>query len=90
MCLWDGMVMGLCGVVWCDDGESIAATGTGPVDAAYVAVAKALNIDNIKLLEFSVRRHSPAHRQADMAGRHGRQAGRPRAEVVVGWCLVVR
>ncbi|GAB5030349.1 2-isopropylmalate synthase [Nannochloropsis oceanica] len=32
----------------------MAATGTGPVDAAYVAVTKALGIDKIKLLEFAV------------------------------------
>lgn len=31
-----------------------AATGTGPVDAAYVAVDKALGIGSIKLLEFAV------------------------------------
>ena len=33
-----------------------ASTGTGPVDAAYVAVTKALGIENIKLLEFAVSR----------------------------------
>ena len=32
----------------------IAATGTGPVDAAYVAVTKALGVEHIKLLEFAV------------------------------------
>lgn len=36
----------------------IASTGTGPVDAAYVAVTKALGIENIKLLEFAVSRYA--------------------------------
>jgi len=36
--------------------NTTAATGTGPVDAAYVAVTKALGIDGIRLLEFAVSR----------------------------------
>lgn len=67
---WDGD-----GLMWCGANHVLAATGTGPVDAAYVAVAKALNIDNIKLLEFSVRRHSPADRQTGTAGRQAEGCG---------------
>jgi 2-isopropylmalate synthase len=32
----------------------VASTGTGPVDAAYEAVDKAIGLENIKLLEFAV------------------------------------